>query len=132
MSDFRHPKPLTPIQIELLESVKPAILATAEMFAMEIAFNDECSPACIAGHCAIRLGFKERGTISVLIKAEAYFGIKEGEGDMPLFYLRHWDEDLRDEYEGAIHPDDIADSGIQAIDRYIKNTRAHFANKSEA
>lgn len=142
MSDFHHPIPLTPDQLALLEAVKPRIRAEAATFDMDVVFADEecATPACIAGHLTALLN----GVIPspTIIGVERYFGMGNdcyhrthpdtGElltENMPLFHLVDgWDSDLQSEYEDTEEGSrERAEVAIVAIDRYIANTAAHFA-----
>lgn len=129
MSNFHHPQPLTDEQIALLEAVKPRILAEAATFDMEVVFDNCGAPACIAGHLILAVG---RATVfdltNDLVTASGILGVDRNHQVVPLFYLEDWDDDLAQDYGDSFPAEsERAEVAIRAIDRYIANTKARFA-----
>ncbi len=139
MTNFRHPQPLTPKQIDVLERVKPNILAEAETFDMSLVTTHCGTPSCIAGHLSILIdGIDESNgyhsdDMRLLKEVQHWFGVEA----MPLFFSHNrgceWTTELQRRYESAeLGSVESAHIAIEAIDLYIQNTRTHFANESEA
>ena len=120
MNKFRHHQALTEEQIALLQKVRGRVLAAAEAFDMRFVAYECGAPACIAGHCAVELGVGEGG----LVEVERWFGAGQALDYVPLFYLGHWDKDLRLQYRSTESEQERALAGCKAIDRYIANTIA--------
>lgn len=129
MSKFHHPQPLTDEQIALLETVKPHILAEAATFDMAVVFHNDCGvPACIAGHLLAMTGRAiALDLVNDLVTASDVLGVDRNKEFVPLFYLEDWDDDLAEDYGDTFPKSDRAEVAIRAIDRYIANTKAHFA-----
>jgi hypothetical protein len=129
------------MNIELLTSVKHAILTEPASFYMEDWFSlSELAPcgtaACIAGH-GFKIQFCEPGATM----AEARHQYQDEEGDMSgrvidyvmadafdinqaqmskLCHLRHWPEQFRDRYLFSKTPEERADVAADRINHFIK------------
>lgn len=139
MTSFHHPQPLTDEHIAILEQAKKDILQEHGTHDMDkVAHDSNCQiPACVAGWIAHRRGITN--SHSALTGADEALGILPNQF-IPLFYTSAisaddtdcWDWDLEEEYKIARTSLSRAQVTAKAIDRYIAQTKAHFANESEA
>lgn len=143
MSRFRNQTPITPEQVAVLETVKQKILANVDQFDMcsyvQRDHENLCgTPSCVAGYIAFVVHPETFGRyvdLSDAVRAIAYRFFRTEYSEyidewIPLFHEGRWDADLRDRYEEADDECDQLEMALvacEAIDRFVANTNAHFA-----
>lgn len=135
MSDFRNETPITSEQIAVFEQVKTNILREYKNFDMDIVTY--CgAPACIGGHVSFVVNPDSRYDIdSIWDTALRFLNVHGSLDGSPLYWAgaQGWDEDLQIRYlqaERERNRQTMATVACEAIDRFIANTNAHFAEVS--
>lgn len=142
MTKFHHPQPLTDDHIAILEQAKQDILQEYTTHNMICFVHAECNtPSCVAGWISFRQKEWSKRADTNIAQAEEFANLALGVAVLdscPLFFFSiHtdscWEKDLENEYlDHPVYSLERAQVTAKAIDLYIANTRAHFANESEA